>query len=119
MSETWDGWEQNVYNHPEACGLELVGEVDDENAYYEFNTLIVVRDVADGRLYAAQDAGCSCPIPFEDVRSLADMTEIRSDADIRAFVAANDCSSWTLADKLTLYRKVREALARPRVEPAR
>lgn len=103
-------YDTNVYYHPENCGLELIGELDDENACYSYDTLIVVRDLLSGDLYAAADSGCSCLTPFEDFRSLADMTPIRTLDDLKSFVHANSCSGWTSAQRQSLYRKVRRAL---------
>lgn len=105
------GYDRNVYYHPEACGLELVGDLEDANACWEFTTLIVVREIATGDLYAAQDSGCSCPTPFEDVRSFADMAPIKTVDELKDFVQANLCSGWTSAQRQALYRKVRKALA--------
>ncbi len=64
-------WE-DVYYSPEKFGLEKVGEVEDPQAFYSFNTFAIWR-AADGTLYWGQDSGCSCPSPFENVRSLSDL----------------------------------------------
>jgi hypothetical protein len=56
----------NVYYSPSEFGLELVGELEDNQACYDFDTLIFLRDVKTGAIYSARDAGCSCPTPFED-----------------------------------------------------
>jgi hypothetical protein len=56
----------NVYYDPKECGLEQVATLDEDGLSYEYNTLLVVRDVATGRVFYAQDSGCSCPTPFED-----------------------------------------------------
>lgn len=55
---------RSVYYHPEQSGLETVGEVS-WGEDYEFDLIVVWRDVASGGFYWAQDAGCSCPTPFE------------------------------------------------------
>ena len=61
----------NVMYNPEKFGLTVVGVAYDDDLSYEFDEFIVWRD-AEGSLRWASDAGCSCPIPFEDV-TLADM----------------------------------------------
>lgn len=105
------GW-GNVMYSPEACGLRLVGELENADACYDFDTIVVVQDVATGKLYAAHDTGCSCPTPFEDVHSLGDMSEIRTVDELQAFVKAHEeYVNWTPTDKLALYRSAKEALA--------
>ena len=47
-------------------GLELIGELDEPNLSYRFNTMEVVRHVSTGRVFYAVSWGCSCPVPFED-----------------------------------------------------
>lgn len=56
----------NVYYDPDKFGLTTVGEVEFSSSSYEFDTTVVWRDAA-GRLLWADDAGCSCPTPFEGV----------------------------------------------------
>ena len=63
----------DVYGQPEKFGLTVLDIVDDPEADYSFN-LIVVWKHEDGRIFWAQDAGCSCPSPFEDFTSLDDLT---------------------------------------------
>jgi hypothetical protein len=107
----WGGYEKNVLYSPEACGLRLIGELADADEFYDFDTVIVVQDVASGRIYAGHDSGCSCPTPFEDVHSLGDLTEIRTVDEIRSFVKAHEeYVNWPLAEQQALYRKVREVL---------
>ena len=50
----------------------------DPNACYDFSDVMIVRDKADGKLYAAYDAGCSCPVPFENHVFPTDFVELRS-----------------------------------------
>jgi hypothetical protein len=59
----------NVYYSPEEWGLSVVGELEDPNADYSFNTLCVwVHE--NGTVYWAQSSGCSCPSPFEEYENL-------------------------------------------------
>jgi hypothetical protein len=68
------GWgTPDVYNQPEHFGLSIVFTADEEDLSYEFNIFGVWKD-ANGALYWAQDAGCSCPSPFEDYTDLSDLT---------------------------------------------
>lgn len=56
---------ENIYYFPEKFGLEILGEVEFLGAY-EFDTFVVWREKATGRLGYGEDSGCSCPSPFED-----------------------------------------------------
>ena len=61
-------YDNNPYYSPEKSGLEIIGEVDFSDGSYQFNYLVVWKDLATGKLYYAEDSGCSCPSPFEDYR---------------------------------------------------
>lgn len=55
------------YYEPAHWGLEIVGVVECDLSY-EFDMFVIW---ADGhRYYWASDAGCSCPVPFEDTELL-------------------------------------------------
>lgn len=64
----------NVYYDPEKFDLEIVAEHDCAGSY-EFDMLVVWRQKGSGRLLWAQDSGCSCPTPFEDI-FIDDMREV-------------------------------------------
>lgn len=72
-------WDTNVYYHPEKFGLIQIGHIDDPEASYSFDDLIVWHH-DDGRVFYAQDSGCSCPTPFEDFDSLDDLTEVTQES---------------------------------------
>ena len=57
----------NIYYNPEAFGLEIVGDIEWSDGRYQFDLTVVFRDVLSGDLFYAEDSGCSCPSPFEDV----------------------------------------------------
>lgn len=57
---------KNVYYDTKDCGLEQVDVLDEEGLSYEFNTFLIVQDIATGRVFYATDSGCSCPTPFEE-----------------------------------------------------
>lgn len=59
-------YENNVHYHPEKSGLSNLVTLDEPGLSYEYHTLIVVQDNKIGRIFYAENAGCSCPTPFED-----------------------------------------------------
>jgi hypothetical protein len=71
-----------IHMDPAAVGLELVAEVDAYEEAYEFHLVTVWRLLEDGQLLGATDTGCSCPMPYEDVRGRDDLAEINSIADL-------------------------------------
>lgn len=56
----------NVYYDPKDFGLEPVASLNTDAGSYVFDMFIVWKD-KHGEYYWAQDAGCSCPSPFENV----------------------------------------------------
>lgn len=62
----------NIYYNPEAFGLELVGEIEWRECYYEFDFLAVWKEKR-GQYWIGQDSGCSCPSPFEDVTDINEL----------------------------------------------
>lgn len=56
---------KNIYSTPEAFGLRTVAEVEFSSGSYEFDLTVVWQDTETRNLYYADDAGCSCPVPFE------------------------------------------------------
>ena len=65
----------DIYYQPEKFNLESIGSVDIADSY-EFNIIAVWKHKPTGKLYWAQDSGCSCPTPFEDYTSLEKLEEI-------------------------------------------
>lgn len=63
----------NIYYEPEAFGLTTVGELD-LGGGYDFDKFVIWQDNGTGRLWYAEDRGCSCP--FEDVSFADGMTEV-------------------------------------------
>jgi len=68
----------DAYYQPESFGLTMVHEIDGPDACYSFDMFVLWRH-ADGRLFYATDSGCSCPSPFEDFTSLADLSPLTDD----------------------------------------
>lgn len=73
----------SIYYSPEEYGLTVVKDVEWRDESFEFCMTVLWRDAA-GKFYAASDSGCSCPSPFEDYRSVADLTPIESLGDLLA-----------------------------------
>lgn len=59
----------DAYNQPDKFGLQVIGTVQWEEDNYSFDLTAVFKD-EHGNLYWADDAGCSCPSPFEDYTSV-------------------------------------------------
>lgn len=55
----------NVYYNPSQFGLTLLECLDEPGLSYEYHTLIVLQHNKTGRVFYAEDSGCSCPTPFE------------------------------------------------------
>lgn len=70
--------------HEDSKGFVTVVN-EDVGGSYEFDQFVVVKD-PEGKLWAAWDAGCSCPTPFEDKTWPTDWIELRSLDDARAAV---------------------------------
>lgn len=72
-------YNKNPYYNPQNFGLVPIGELDDPEADYSFDTLVVWNHPESNTIYWASDCGCSCPSPFEDHNSLADLTAVPYD----------------------------------------
>lgn len=71
----------NVYYDTEDFGFERVDVLDEPNLSYEFNTFLVLKHTASGRVFYAQDSGCSCPTPFEDYYFRVDGESVDTNLD--------------------------------------
>ena len=98
----------NPYYNPKECGLEIVTSLEEDEAY-QFDMIVVWKDTETGKLYMAQDSGCSCPTPFEETNSLSDLTELESVEQFRSYVKKVDLRV-PLRDVEYSIRKVEEAL---------
>lgn len=93
------------YSAPEKHGLTMLGEVDWDDEPYQFDMTAVWRD-ADGGLYWADDSGCSCPSPFEDLTSISDLTkgtfhELATHLDSRKADSRSDDAAAGVVDLLS------------------
>ena len=66
----------NIYVQPEAFGLRVFAVVADETARYRFDMVVVWQDPITFEYFWADDSGCSCPTPFEDVRGREELTRL-------------------------------------------
>lgn len=71
----------NVYYSPEKFGLEIIGDIEWYDEPYQFDMTIVLRNKETGQLYYADDSGCSCPSPFEDL-GIDDLTKVERLQDL-------------------------------------
>ena len=104
----WGGYGDNIYYNPEKCGLELVAVLDADLSW-EFDMVLCLRDLETKKLYLASDSGCSCPTPFEDFRSLSDLTPIENIDQVRE-ATNKDYASWSASDRDTFLKAVADAL---------
>jgi hypothetical protein len=98
----WEtGMYTDVYHNPAKHGLEIVGEAY-ADADYSFDLFVVFTD-ANGDLYFGTDAGCSCPSPFEDYNSLADLTPAKAQTVHTTLDAwVDDRREWRGANKASV-----------------
>lgn len=88
-------WDNNFYDSPEKSGLEIVAELEFGELSYSFDTRVVWRHKDTGTLYTARDSGCSCPAPFENYNTLADLDTVGL-ASIQIFEAEiRDADDWS------------------------
>jgi hypothetical protein len=103
----------NIYYDTEKCGLEIVHVLDQDDLYYEFNTMLIVRATGTNRLYYAQSSGCSCPTPFEEFHYASaddnDLNEITKE-NIDNFIDVIDSFPTDIDDRQSAIRKVRNLL---------
>lgn len=91
-------WDSNIYYSPGKFGLEIVGEIDRSDGCYQFDYVVVWRDPVSGLFYWAQDAGCSCPSPFEDFTKLEDLTVLNCIEDLDGI----EENSYSEAERVTV-----------------
>ncbi len=103
-------YQDNVYYHPEDWGLTVVAEAEYSSQCYEFDTRVVWKDSL-GILYTARSSGCSCPTPFEEFSSPADLERVDI-TDLRREVreeSTGDYAQLSMADAQAFIRKVKRA----------
>lgn len=85
---------KDAYSFPEHFGLKIVRSIDDPDACYDFE-MVVVWKHEDGRVFWASDSGCSCPSPFEWATSL-DTLSVLTDESWKDFEL--EVSNWLKID---------------------
>jgi hypothetical protein len=75
-------YECNPYYNPESLGLITIAELEFSDRSYQFDTLVVWKHKDSGKFYTARDAGCSCPVPFEDYCGIDKLEELESWTDL-------------------------------------
>ncbi len=65
-------YDNNPYYDPSKFGLELVDSIEWDGESYEFN-MTAVWKAKRGEYYLADDSGCSCPAPFENIEKLEEL----------------------------------------------
>lgn len=70
--------DKNLYYDPEHFGLTVIGELNDPEASWSFDTFVVWKHEETGTIYWARDSGCSCPSPFDIYTSLGTATKVIS-----------------------------------------
>lgn len=86
-------WEQNPYYNPQNVGAEIVAVLED-NEPYEFDMIVVLREVETKKLYIQHDAGCSCPTPFEDYPFPDKWVELTSIEQVDELIKEEGYTSW-------------------------
>lgn len=66
-----------AYTAPEEWRLRTIGQIDWSDGRYQFDLTVVWQREVDGVFMYAEDSGCSCPSPFEDLTP-AGLIEIAS-----------------------------------------
>ena len=94
-------WDDNPYYNPEKWGLEKVAELDFSSGSYEFNLTSVWTKEGEESFYWADDSGCSCPSPFEDVRGVEELQR-------GGFKQLRDHLNSRYDDQYSLYVKLRD-----------
>lgn len=64
----------DVYYQPEHFGLRPIGEISWDNESYQFDMTVVWFHEATQTFFIGSDSGCSCPSPFENTTSLAELS---------------------------------------------
>ena len=71
----------NIYYHPEKWRLTALGSLE-AGGSWQFDTFVSWIDDS-GNIYYATDSGCSCPTPFEDIKSMAQLTRVENAEGLR------------------------------------
>lgn len=102
-------FDDNPYSNPEKCGLEIVCQIDLEEPDYSFDMQVVWKG-KNGKLYTAQDRGCSCPSPFEDYHKISDFELVTPAVLDRLTVEFRSHSHITPEEGQEFFYKIRQVV---------
>ncbi|WP_446685446.1 DUF7574 domain-containing protein [Glycomyces mayteni] len=92
-----DDWYSDPYGSPSKYGLTKVGEVEWSEPCWSFDLTAVWKD-ADGVFYWGSDSGCSCPTPFEGIRSKDELSRgsfFQCAAALQGILANRKADGWS------------------------
>lgn len=72
----------NPYHDPEEVGLKIIASIEWSHRAYSFNITCVWIEDETQDIYMATSSGCSCPRPFEEFHSLADLIRVENASQI-------------------------------------
>ena len=110
-----------IYDNPEQLELKVFAEISNLALDYEFSMFVVWQDKR-GNLFYAEDSGCSCPSPFENITGVEELNTVIGADGLKAFFDA--LTGWGKANSEDTYgdpcivdttkvrRKVREYMTR-------
>jgi len=80
--DDWDNDEvyssDTPYTDPEKFGLKILEVTSPtKGEAYRFHYCVLWEHLTTGEKYWAVDSGCSCPRPFERVKSLGDLSDLK------------------------------------------
>lgn len=101
----------NIYYNPEEWDLIPFAELELTEPDYSFDILMVWKHIKTGVLYWESDSGCSCPSPFEDVRTIDELYTLETELDYRYFEDVAKTADDRAAMSAFLH-KVRRAMPR-------
>lgn len=65
----------NLFDYKMPVGLAYLGEISWDDGCYQFDLTAVWYSIDMGQLYYADDSGCSCPSPFENISTVEQLIE--------------------------------------------
>lgn len=92
----------NIYYDPEKFGLVIVDVIELTDEQYQFDTLVIWRELETEKLYWARDSGCSCPTPFENYHGIEDLTPFNIDS-VRAEILGEMSRGYVSAEKVAQF----------------
>lgn len=94
----------DFYFNPAKYGMRQIGAIDWSDGNYQFDLTVVWID-RDVRFWYGDDAGCSCPTPFEDT-NVTDLVELTSLEQFKAHCESRARSSEDRSMELVVLEKL-------------